>query len=477
MQPTPGRVPFARRLAVPGGRDGRRMLVVAVVDKIGTGLWGGAATLYFLYVTHLSVAQIGVLMGVSGVLGFAGPPLAGRLADRLPLMRILVATQLVRGAALVALLTTHEYALLVLYSALGALPDRASSVLTKLFAARIAGPRRVRYQAVQRTAVNVGWAVGGLGAAVVLSVGTVAAYQALLLANAASYAVMAVLTLRCAEPAAPGRVVAGAGPAVTRATAVSPWRDRRYLGFTATEVWLFLDDSVLQVGFPLWIVHATSAPVGLAPLVLVLNSVLVIGLQVPLSRFAASREAARRLLLPIGAAFLTGGAALAASATGGPWFATTAVLLAAVAFSLAEILHALSSWELSVALAPAEAQGAYLGVHGLAQSAQRSLGPLVVGAAVSAGPLAWPVLGATLVVTCLAQHRLVRPPGSSRGTAAPVAPVASKKPETPEPGGTGSPGDAAGPLPQPRPDSAQATGWHLRRPGARTPWRGPRAKR
>ncbi|MEV7476722.1 MFS transporter [Streptomyces halstedii] len=405
-----GRVPFTRRLVVPGGRDGRRMLVIAVIDKIGTGLWAGASTLYFIYVAHLSVGQIGTLLGVSGVLGIAGPPLAGRLADRFPVTRVLVVAQLVRGAALAALLTTHEFLPLVLFSALGALPDRASSVLTKLFAARVAGPQRVRYQAIQRTAVNIGWAVGGAGAAAVLTVGTATAYETLLLANVGSYAVIAVLTLRCAEPAAPGRVVAEQGvPAARTGKGPTPWRDRRYLAFTTTEVWLFLDDSVLQVGFPLWIVHATDAPVGLVPLILVLNSVLVIVLQVPLSRYGETPAAARRLLLPIGVAFLAGGAALAASAGGGTWFATGAVLVAAVAFTLAEILHSLSSWELSVALAPGDAQGAYLGVHGLAQSAQRSLGPIVVGAAVGVGALAWPVLGATLVATCLIQHRLVRP--------------------------------------------------------------------
>ncbi|WP_329041884.1 MFS transporter [Streptomyces sp. NBC_00178] len=409
MEPTPSRVPAVRRFSVPGGRDGRRMLVVAVIDKVGTGLWSGASTLYFIYVAHLSVSQIGVLMGLSGILGIAGPPLAGRLADRFPVTRILVAAQLARGAALLALLATNEYALLVLFSALGALPDRASSVLTKLFAARVAGPQRIRYQAIQRTAVNIGWAVGATGAAIALTVGTTTAYQALLLANVASYLVIGVLTLRCAEPPAPSRVVAESGVAAAPVGKATPWRDRRYLSFTATEVWLFLDDSILQVGFPLWIVHATEAPVGLAPLVLVLNSVLVIALQVPLSRFGEDRAAARRLLLPVGAAFLTGGVALAASAAGGPWFATAAVLVAAAAFSMAEILHALASWELSIVLAPGEAQGAYLGVHGLAQSAQRSLGPVVVGIAVSTGALAWPVLGATLVGACLVQRHLVRP--------------------------------------------------------------------
>ncbi|MEV6262677.1 MFS transporter [Streptomyces sp. NPDC051784] len=429
MKPISSRRPFAWRPAVPGGRDGRRMLVVAVIDKIGTGLWTGASTLYFVYVAHLSIAQIGLLMGLSGAIGIAGPPLGGRLADRFPVTRVLVAAQLARGAALLALLTTNDYVLLVVFSALGAVPDRSSSVLTKLFAARVAGPGRVRYQAIQRTAANIGWAVGASGAAVALTVGSASSYQVLLLANVASYAVMGALTLRCAEPPAPSRVVAtGSGEDAERAyrpAARSPWRDRRYLAFTATEVWIFLDDSILQVGFPLWIVHATSAPAGLAPLVLVLNSTLVIALQVPLSRYGSTTAAARRLLVPVGAALVAGGLSLSVSAFGGLWQATAAVLVAAGCFTLAEILHSLSSWELSIALAPGEAQGSYLGVHGLASSAQRSLGPLVVGTAVSVGAFAWPVLGATLVAACLVQHRLVGPYARSTTLPATVNPPSS----------------------------------------------------
>lgn len=72
------------------------------------------------------------------------------------------------------------------------------------------------------------------------------------------------------------------------------------------------------------------------------------------------------------------------------------------------MLHAVVSWELSLALAPDTAQGAYLGVHGLAQSAQRSLGPLAVTAAIATGPLGWTAFGATIAATCALQHRLVR---------------------------------------------------------------------
>ncbi|MFF1695878.1 hypothetical protein ACFVXC_19965 [Streptomyces sp. NPDC058257] len=47
-------------------------------------------------------------------------------------------------------------------------------------------------------------------------------------------------------------------------------------------------------------------------------------------------------------------------------------------------------------------------MHGLSSSAQRSGGPLLVTAVIAAGPLAWPLLGAGVIVTVAAQRRLVR---------------------------------------------------------------------
>ncbi|MGI5453032.1 MFS transporter [Streptomyces sp. CA-249302] len=384
------------------------MLAVALVDRTGSGLWASVSVLYFTYVSGLSVAQVGTLAATAGAIGIAGAPLGGRLADRFPLTRVLIALQLLRALASFALLTTNDYALLLAFAAVGSLGDRAASVLTKLYATRTAGPDRVRYQAVQRTVANVGWALGGLAAAAALALGTTTAYQWLLAGDAVSFVASALLTLRCGEPPSAARTVTTSKAATPEAKPPNPWRDRTYLAYVATETVLFLDDAVFKVGLPLWIAHASNAPHGLAPLLMVLNNVMVVAFQVPLARFGTTTAAARALLIPLSAAFAFGGLALALSSTGG---AVTGVLLlttAAILFTLAEMLHATVSWELSVALAPDTAQGAYLGVHGLAQSAQRSVGPLAVTAAIATGPVGWTAFGATIALTCMFQHRLVR---------------------------------------------------------------------
>ncbi|WP_432251522.1 MFS transporter [Streptomyces sp. HNM1019] len=442
---------------IPGGRDGRRMLIVTFVDRIGSGLWGATATLYFTFAAGLSTAEIGVLLGVSGAIGIAGPPLGGLLADRVRLRPLLITVQLVRAAASLALLTTTDLRLLLAVASVGSLGDRAASVLTKLYATRVAGPERVRYQAFSRTAMNVGWAVGGLVAAAALTDGTVTVYRWLLIGDALSFVASALFTLGCAEPPSASRIAAQSAPPepasaetasasaaahpaspepastepastetapapekTTTTAAPTPWRDRRYLAYTASEAVLFLDDSVFKVGLPLWAVTATSTPHQLVPLLLVLNNLLVVVFQVPFARFGATPHTARTSLWPLAGAFLVGGAALAASTVGAPWFAAVTLVLAATAFTVAEMLHATVSWELSVALAPPTAQGAYLGVHGLAQAVQRSAGPLAVTAAIAAGPLGWLGLGTGLAAMCGAQHRLVRDRGDGALSVAPV---------------------------------------------------------
>ncbi|MFI7504834.1 MFS transporter [Streptomyces sp. NPDC049687] len=384
------------------------MLTIALVDRVGSGLWASVSVLYFTYVSGLSVGEVGTLVAAAGAAGIAGAPLGGRLADRVPLTRVLIAVQLLRALASFALLTTDHFALLVVLCSLGSLGDRAANVLTKLYATRVAGADRVRYQAVQRTVANAGWALGGLTAAAALALGSTAAYRWLLAGDALSFAACALLTLRCHEPRATSRTVATSKDPSSTAGPTSPWRDRTYLAYVATDTVLFLDDAVFKVGLPLWIAHTGTAPHGLAPLLLVLNNVMVVALQISLARFGSTTAAARALLIPLSATFALAGVAMAASATGGTITTTLSLTAAAVLFTLAEMFHATIAWELSVALAPETAQGAYLGVHGLAQSAQRSIGPLAVTGAIATGPLGWLTFGSVIAMTCAFQHRLVR---------------------------------------------------------------------
>ncbi|SCD66669.1 Major Facilitator Superfamily protein [Streptomyces sp. DvalAA-43] len=399
----------------PGGRNARIMLLALAVDRTGSGLWAASSVLYLTFVTQLSAQQIGVLLGVAGVAGIAGSPLAGRLAGRFPVRPLLIGCHLLRLVTLGLVLVCAGFDALLPVVAVTYLGDRAAKTLEMLFATRTAGERRAAYQALSRSAANAGYGVGAGIAAIGLAVGTTGAYRALILGNALSFVVAAVLVWRTTEPAesvvkaaraggaAPGGPVAD-GPESGRPA--GPWRDRGYLRFVLLDIPMNLDDSVLAVGLPLWLVNRTSAPHALVPAFLVINTVLVVVLQLSVSRRAEGPRRATRAVLLYGVLMFVCCGFLAVATRGGTWAAGAVLLAAALLVTLAELMRSVSSWELAVLLAPQDARAAYLGVAGMSQSIQKSAGPpLLTGVVMAAGPVGWLALGTVVAGLAVVQRR------------------------------------------------------------------------
>ncbi|MFJ1889557.1 MFS transporter [Streptomyces sp. NPDC088170] len=414
----------------PGGRNARIMLLALAVDRTGSGLWAASSVLYLTFVTRLSAQQIGVLLGVAGVAGIAGSPLAGRLAGRFPVRPLLIGCHLLRLVTLGLVLVCTGFDALLPVVAVTYLGDRAAKTLEMLFATRTAGERRAAYQALSRSAANAGYGVGAGIAAIGLAVGTTGAYRVLILGNALSFVVAAVLVWRTTEPservveaargggAVPGGQVGdgpvGDGPGSGRRIAegsgpgrpAGPWRDRGYLRFVLLDIPMNLDDSVLAVGLPLWLVNRTSAPHALVPAFLVINTVLVVVLQLGVSRRAEGPRRATRAVLLYGVLMFVCCGFLAVATRGGAWAAGAVLLAAALLVTLAELMRSVSSWELAVLLAPQDARAAYLGVAGMSQSIQKSAGPpLLTGVVMAAGPVGWLALGTVVAGLAVVQRR------------------------------------------------------------------------
>ncbi|MGW2179150.1 MFS transporter [Streptomyces sp. NPDC001732] len=400
----------------PGGRNARIMLLALAVDRTGSGLWAASSVLYLTFVTQLSAQQIGVLLGTAGVAGIAGSPLAGRLAGRFTVRGLLIGCHLLRLVTLGLVLVCADFGALLPVIAVTYMADRAAKTLEMLFAVRAAGERRVAYQALSRSAANAGVGVGAGIAAIGLAVGTTDAHRALVLGNALSFAVAAVLVWRtdeareraveAARAGAPAPDAAPAGAGRDPARGKSPWRDRGYLGFVLRDIPMNLDDSILAVGLPLWLVERTSAPHALVPVFLVINTVLVVVLQLSVSKRAEGPRRATRAVLLYGVLVFVCCGFLAGAALGGPGTATVLLLAAALLVTLAELMRSVSSWELAVLLAPEDARAAYLGVAGMSQSIQKSAGPpLLTGAVMAAGPVGWLVLGTAVAGLAVVQRR------------------------------------------------------------------------
>ncbi|MFI7680614.1 hypothetical protein [Actinophytocola sp. NPDC049390] len=136
------------------------------------------------------------------------------------------------------------------------------------------------YEAV----TNVGFAVGAAGAGVVLQVDVPAGYMALLLVNSASFAAGVVVLLTMPDVAASSRSIV--------------LTDRRYLLVCVLITYYALP----TVALPLWIVHRTEAPAWTIGALTILNTVLVVLLQVRASRGSETVPGAARRDPPFGRA-------------------------------------------------------------------------------------------------------------------------------------------------------------------------------
>ncbi|MFE2283447.1 MFS transporter [Streptomyces sp. NPDC059443] len=419
------------------------MLFAQLLDRTGTGVWAASSVLYFTFVAGLDARQLGLLLGAAGVAGIAGSPLAGHLAGRFPVRSLLIASHLLRLVTLCALLVVTSFPLLLLVVAVTSLGDRAAKTLEMLFATRVAGERRSTYQALSRSSANAGYGIGAGIAAIGLAVGTEGAYQALILGNALSFLAAAALVWRTREPRGHGHVAARTGDgaaAVDGPPAESPWRDRGYLRFVLLDIPLSLDDSILNVGLPLWLVDHTDAPHALVPAFLVINTVLVVLLQIRVSARVEGPRRATGAVLVYGLTLLACCVLLAASTGGGSWTASAALLAAAVLVTAAELMRSVTSWELAVSLAPERARASYLGVAGMAQSVQKSAGPLLLtGAVMTAGPAGWLVLGAAVAGLSVVQRR-----SSVRRLAAMTSAAESAAESAEAADGAGTPGHRVG---------------------------------
>ncbi|MER7172947.1 MFS transporter [Streptomyces mesophilus] len=386
----------------PGGRDARLMLFGQFVDRTGTGVWAASSVLYFTVVTGLDAARIGLLIGIAGVAGIVGSPLAGRLAMTFPVRTLLIACHLLRIVTVGLLLALDSFAALLPVVAATFAGDRAAKTLEMVFATEVAGERRGTYQALFRTVANAGYALGAGIAAIGLAFG---AYRALILANALSFLVAAVL-VRCTRRRTPAGLAETAVEQGGSHGGRGPWRDRGYLRFALLDIPLNLDDTILMVGLPLWLVTCTDAPHLLVPVFLVVNTVMVVLLQLPFSARFDGPQGAVRALRGYGFAVAAGCGLLALSAQAPALWAGVLLVVTAVVVTVAELLRSVSSWELAVSLAPVTERAAYLGVAGMSQSVQKSAGPpLITGAVMAAGPLGWLALGGVLAGLSAVQMR------------------------------------------------------------------------
>ena len=373
------------------------------INTLGRGLTLTLTVLYLAIVAGLTPGEIAIASTAAAITGIGSSYAGGWLSDRISARRLLLVLTIIDAFAIGAYVFVDDLVLAVIVGCVSfGIGGGAHSAQSAIIARAFVGPIRIRARAVIRTVTNVGIALGSAAAAVVLVVDTPLAYRA-------SFVVAAVLSLAGAVFIArlPARVDAGHGvaaeaEALKPARGRSPWRDPRYLAFTALAAIFGIQFTVLEYGIPLWIEHETEAPRVMVSVLLILNTVIVTAFTVVLSRGTEDPRKAGRVFAVAGV--LMGAAcAVYGLAAGAPvWIAILVLVLGGIAHAFAEVLSQGAGWGLAFELADPASAGAYQGLVGMGYGVLSAVGPpLLAITALSLGLVGWIILGVMFVVASL----------------------------------------------------------------------------
>ncbi|KTR37836.1 hypothetical protein NS263_15135 [Curtobacterium oceanosedimentum] len=390
----------------------RRLLTVTLVDTLGRGAFFTLTSLYLITIVGIPAVAVGLGLTVAGAVGVASSLVFGHLADRFSARRMLVWLHLVQGLALISYVLVHDLPTLIATASVVTLAQQGGgSVRGAAVGRAFPGTERVRVRATMRTVTNVGIGVGTALAAVPLAIGTGEAYRVTMVLSGALFLASAVLVAGLPAVRVDAAPVdrTDTGTIVRREPAGrSPYRDVRFLAVTALTGLFGMQFGLFEVGVPIWVVQHTVAPdVIVSPLLLV-NTVIVVLLQVRLSRGTDTVAGAARVMRHAGwvMAVACGLWAAAGWVRGDDWvpaaIATAVLVAAAVAHSLAEITSSAAGWALSFELAPADRMGAYQGVYGTGYAVAAMIAPTVVTlTAVDLGTTGWGILAVVFLGSAL----------------------------------------------------------------------------
>ncbi|MFG2513116.1 MDR family MFS transporter [Streptomyces sp. NPDC048584] len=337
-----------------------------LVNRLG----GFVATFMALYLTldrGYSASYAGLVAALHGLGGVIASLGAGVMTDRLgrrPTM-LIAQTATAFSVALLGFMQ-HPVAIAAVAFLVGMASNASRPAVQAMMADIVRPEDRIRAFSLNYWAINLGFAVSAAGA------GFIAEYSYL-----AGFLIEAVMTLVCAvlvyvrlPESRPGEETSGAADsaAVSLGTVL---RDGRYMVVVGLS---FLIALVFQQGYlalPVAMGEAGFTPADFGTAIAV-NGVLIVVLQIPVTRFIEHRDPGRLLVI---SSLLAGyGFGLTAFAGSVGVFALTVCV-----WTLAEIVNAPTQTGLVVRLSPVHGRGRYQGMYTMSWAVASLVAPLMSG--------------------------------------------------------------------------------------------------
>ncbi len=314
-----------------------------------------------------SASYAGLVVALHGLGGVVSSIGGGVMTDRLGRRPTLLIAQSSSAFSVALLGFVHHPVAIAGVAFLVGMASNASRPAVQAMMADIVRPEdRVRAFSLNYWAINLGFAVSAAGAGFIVEVSYVAGF---LLEAGMTLACAVIIFLKIPESrptqtpkAAQEEASVGLGTVL---------RDGRFMSVVGLSFLVALIFQQGLVGLPIAMGEAGFTPADFG-MVIALNGVLVVVLQIPVTRFIEHRDA-RRLL--VAASLLTGyGFGLTAFAGSVGFFVLTVCV-----WTLAEIVNAPTQTGLVVRLSPVHGRGRYQGMYTMSWSVAGLVAPLMSG--------------------------------------------------------------------------------------------------
>ncbi|MFC8091963.1 MDR family MFS transporter [Streptomyces sp. NPDC127178] len=337
-----------------------------LVNRLGAFV----ATFMALYLTldrGYSATYAGLVAALHGLGGVVSSIGAGVMTDRLGRRPTLLVAQASTAVSVAVLgFVHHPVAIAAVAFVVGAASNASRPAVQAMMADIVRPEDRVRAFSLNYWAINLGFAISSMAAGFIAEV----SYLAGFLIEAGMTAVCAVVVFVKLPESRPERTKSEkAGEDEVRLGTVL--RDRRFMGVVGLSFLVALIFQQGSVGLPVAMGEAGFSPADYG-FAIAVNGVLIVALQIPVTRFIERRDTGRILIV---SSLLAGyGFGLTAFAGSVGVFALTVCV-----WTLGEMLNAPTQTGLVVRLSPAQGRGRYQGMYTLSWSVAALVAPLMSG--------------------------------------------------------------------------------------------------
>jgi MFS family permease len=338
------------------------------MSTIGASMIWPFLTLYVSDKLHVPLATVGGLATLNAVVGVVAVFIGGPITDRLGRKWVMVFSLAANGLAYGAMSQATSLAgFAVLMAVTGAFNPLYRVSADAMMADLVPPEKRADAYALLRMSNNVGVAIGPAVGGILAT----ASYSIAFYCAAAGLAGYGLLMAFCGHETLP------AGTSRARPNVFGGYdtvvRDGRFMSFVGAFTLTQMCPSLIWMLMAVYAKHSFGVPESLYGLIPTTNALMVVFLQVVVTKFTKNRPPLR--MMALGAFFFALGVGSVALARG-----FTGFLVSMVIATVGELIVMPTSSVFVASLAPADMRGRYMSVFGLSMSAAQGIAPVMGGA-------------------------------------------------------------------------------------------------